>query len=54
MVLYFASELGGDEYGGVDGTSGVAGNEGFHREPGRHGRRRHTAVVLSFRGRECP
>lgn len=53
-VLCFASELGGDEYGGVDGTSGVAGDEGFHREPSRHGRRCYAAVVLSFRRRECP
>lgn len=47
-TFYFASELGGDEYGGVDGASGVAGNEGFHRKPSRHGRRCHATVVLSF------
>lgn len=30
-ILCFVSELGGDEYGGADGASGVAGDEGFHR-----------------------
>jgi len=31
MLCISASELGGDEYGGIDGASGVAGDEGFHR-----------------------
>lgn len=52
--MCFASELGGDEYSGVDGASGFAGDEGFHREPSRHGRRCHAAIVLSFRRRERP
>lgn len=57
--MFCISELGGDEYGGADGTSGIAGDEGFHRESSRHGSRCHAAVVLSFRRRErsqgnCP
>jgi hypothetical protein len=31
MFCIPVSELGGDEYGSVDGASGVAGDEGFHR-----------------------
>lgn len=50
VFCFLASELGGDEYRGADGASGVAGDEGFHREPSRHGGRCHAAVVLSFRG----
>lgn len=52
--LFFSSELGSNEYGGADGTSSVARDEGFHRESSRNCGRCHAAIVLSFRGWKCP
>lgn len=52
-ILLSVAELGGYQHGGADGTAGVAGDEGVHRESGGQSGGRHAAVLLPLRGREC-